>query len=177
MRNAVQVQVATLHQENKYVRFTDTTSLGMERICVKYRRRACTLFSLGEILVKTPSKPPKAESTGNYDTEPPTCGLSSPGSRTDSSSFPYSASGIGAAGLRPCSEARDRRSMVDNKGIAHRPLVDQRFDRISAGVQRFKVAIVLKTPAKGLDERQDRIGRKRLYALQEVLAVPAAALF
>jgi len=41
----------------------------MERICVKYRRRACTLLlSLGEILVKAPSKPPKAESTGNYDT-------------------------------------------------------------------------------------------------------------
>jgi len=162
MRNAVQVQVAALHvitQENKYVRFTDTTSLGIERICVKYRRRACTLLlSLGEILVKAPSKLPKAESAGNYDTKTPTCGLSSPGSRTDSSSSAFSASGIGAGGLRPCSEARDRRSMVDNKGIAHRPLVDQRFDRVSAGVQRFKVVIVPKTPAKGLDERQDHIG-------------------
>ena len=141
----------------------------MERICVKYRWKACAmLFSLGESLIKAPSRPPKAESTG---TESSTCGLSSPGSRTDSCSSPCSAFGIG---LRFCSEARDRRRMVDNEGITHRPLVDQRFDRVSAGVQRFKVAIVPNKPSKGLDERQNHIGWKCLYALQEVLAVPAA---
>jgi len=140
------------------------TSFGMERICVKYRKKACALlFSLDESLVKTPSRPPKAESIG---TESSTCGLSSPGSRTDSCSSPCSAFAIG---LRFYSEARDRRSMVDNEGIAHRPLVDQRFDRLSAGVQRFKVAIVPNTPPKGLDEPQNHIGWKCLYALPQCL--------
>jgi len=61
--------------------------------------------------------------------------------------------GFGAAELRFCSEARDQRSMVENEGIAHRPLVNQSLERISAGVQRFKVGIVPNTPPKGLDER------------------------
>jgi len=151
----------------------------MERICAKYRRKACALLSsLGETLVTAPSRPPKAESTGKYETGSSTCGLPSPSSRMNSSSSPCSAFRIGAAGLQFCSEAHDQRSVVDNEGIAHlRPLVDQRFDRVSAGVQRFKLGIVPNTPPKGLDERQNCIGQRRLYPLQEVLTVPAAALF
>jgi len=39
--------------------------------------------------------------------------------------------------------------VADNEEIAYRPLVNQRFDRVSAGIQRSKVAIVPNTPPKG----------------------------